>query len=380
MNENKKTEHHFKVEEAIKYGIYKAILLYNIRFWLEKNLAGEKHIYESKEDKNTYVWTYNTGKAFAKLFPYMKENSINVWLLELKEAGVLLTDNFNKTKYDRTNWYTIKDEYLVSNQKSIMIESPSIMTESEWSMTESESKMTQSRPIPDNNTINNTNKNKIPDFSTKNSEGNEKSSISEKNEISNSSENSKAEALPKKRNFKNPDDEIISEIIDAFKPINSLYANCYKRKVEKDAILDLVKVSSKEELLDIIINKLPVINGEKYAPRITKPSELANKWATLQTFLKNNPNLFSDKPFEKSQAITEDSSYDEETGTHYKNGSLQFSDLTEDQQVKYLVDMARRLEHKDDPIVQIDEMAFERDFKKSSNKPLEKKDIRFINF
>ena len=41
---NPTTSHHFNVEEAVKYGTEPAILITNIRFWLERgsNTNGEK--------------------------------------------------------------------------------------------------------------------------------------------------------------------------------------------------------------------------------------------------------------------------------------------------------------------------------------------------
>lgn len=105
-------EHHFNVGEATKYGIAKAVLLYNIRFWLNKNMSNKKNKHKHT-DKNIYYWTYNSGKAFEKLFPYLKSKNISRWLLELERDEVLLSGNFNKVKYDRTKWYTIKNEFII---------------------------------------------------------------------------------------------------------------------------------------------------------------------------------------------------------------------------------------------------------------------------
>ena len=37
-------QHSFEVEDAVKYGVEKAIILNNLRFWLEKNRANRKNI------------------------------------------------------------------------------------------------------------------------------------------------------------------------------------------------------------------------------------------------------------------------------------------------------------------------------------------------
>ncbi|KKL84631.1 hypothetical protein LCGC14_1962770, partial [marine sediment metagenome] len=52
----------FDMDEADKYGIEKAVILYNLRFWIQLNMAAGTN----KHDGHT--WTYNTAKAFAKLF------------------------------------------------------------------------------------------------------------------------------------------------------------------------------------------------------------------------------------------------------------------------------------------------------------------------
>jgi hypothetical protein len=97
-------EHHFKVRDANRYGITEAIVLYNLRFWIAKNKASGKHFYKGR------TWTYNSYKAFSDLFPYLSESQIKRALRNLRKQGAVLKDNFNKKRYDRTNWYTVADE------------------------------------------------------------------------------------------------------------------------------------------------------------------------------------------------------------------------------------------------------------------------------
>jgi len=94
-------EHHFNIEDAKKYGIECAILLYNIRYWIDKNKANGKHFY------NGMFWTYNSSTAFAKLFPYLSSTQIARHLRKLEEIGVLVSGNFNTVAYDKTKWYSI---------------------------------------------------------------------------------------------------------------------------------------------------------------------------------------------------------------------------------------------------------------------------------
>ena len=97
-------EHHFKVKDAKRYGITEAIVLYNLRFWIAKNKASGKHFYNGK------TWTYNSYKAFRELFPYLSESQIKRALASLVKRGAILKNNFNKKRYDRTNWYALADE------------------------------------------------------------------------------------------------------------------------------------------------------------------------------------------------------------------------------------------------------------------------------
>jgi hypothetical protein len=111
-------EHHFKVEDAIKYGVECAVILYNLRFWLEKNKANGTNIHEGR------VWTYNSVKAWSELFPYLTQDQIRYKLGILEKAGVIKKGNFNKAPYDRTAWYTIWE-----NSQMDLVKSPNAFGE-----------------------------------------------------------------------------------------------------------------------------------------------------------------------------------------------------------------------------------------------------------
>lgn len=96
-------QHSFDVEIAEKYGVSEAILLQHLWFWIEKNKANEKNFYDGT------FWTYNSTKAFVKLFPYMTQRQIQNALKKLKDKGIIKTGNYNKSAYDRTLWYAFTE-------------------------------------------------------------------------------------------------------------------------------------------------------------------------------------------------------------------------------------------------------------------------------
>ena len=98
--------HLFDVKVAQQVGVEKAILLYNLDFWIRKNKANGTHLYDGR------TWTYNSGRAFAELFPYMKAKSIARWLRELERDGFLMSSQkFNENSYDKTKWFSLLKKY-----------------------------------------------------------------------------------------------------------------------------------------------------------------------------------------------------------------------------------------------------------------------------
>ena len=106
MNNQTKTQmHHFDVEDAMKYGVEKAVVLSNIRFWLNNNknkdLSAVKH--------DGYYWMYNTARDMSNVLPYFTQSKVQRLLKQLEDDGVLIVGNYNKVKYDRTKWYTLSE-------------------------------------------------------------------------------------------------------------------------------------------------------------------------------------------------------------------------------------------------------------------------------
>lgn len=97
-------QHFFDVDIATEYGVNCAILFHYIGFWVEKNEANEKHFHDGR------YWTYNSVKAFEKLFPYLSSKQISSTLKKLEEYELIMCGNYNKLAYDRTKWYALTEK------------------------------------------------------------------------------------------------------------------------------------------------------------------------------------------------------------------------------------------------------------------------------
>lgn len=135
-----KMQHHFDIQLATEYGMLEAILLNHFEFWIAKNEANNSNFYD-----NDY-WTYNSTRALQKLFPYVSQRKIQNALKHLIDEDILKTGNYNKSAYDRTLWYTFTKKGKCIMQKCEMEDA--IM---------SNQLCKNVKPIPDNNTYNNSN-------------------------------------------------------------------------------------------------------------------------------------------------------------------------------------------------------------------------------
>ena len=99
--------HSFNIEDAKLHGVECAIILNNIRYWIEYNKANRKNIYDGR------VWTYNSVRAYSELFPYWTADQIRRYFEKLEKCGAIITGNYNKRNGDRTKWHSIPgDEAL----------------------------------------------------------------------------------------------------------------------------------------------------------------------------------------------------------------------------------------------------------------------------
>lgn len=130
-------QHHFDVELACKYGMLEAILLNHFQYWLQLNEANNKNFYDGR------YWTFNSMKAFGKIFSYVSEKKIRNALKHLQEEELIVIGNYNKVAYDRTLWYAFTEK-----GKSILLKGQMEIYE------KANRNLQKGEPIPDNITYN----------------------------------------------------------------------------------------------------------------------------------------------------------------------------------------------------------------------------------
>ena len=102
----KQLHYTFSVEHAEKYGLNEAIMLHNFIYWININKANNNNFINGR------YWTYNSSKAFQKLFPFWTQKQIEYTLSKMVDTGILIKDCFNEDKRDRTAWYTLADNFF----------------------------------------------------------------------------------------------------------------------------------------------------------------------------------------------------------------------------------------------------------------------------
>ncbi|RMC47729.1 helix-turn-helix transcriptional regulator [Lactobacillus sp. ESL0225] len=87
---------------ARKIGVDKAIMVSQISYWTDKNI----------NIREGYSWVYNTAKDWQEQFDWLSIKTVQRYLKSLVKMGLLVADNFNKMRIDRTKWYRVDYEKL----------------------------------------------------------------------------------------------------------------------------------------------------------------------------------------------------------------------------------------------------------------------------
>ncbi len=94
----------FQPKLAEIFGVTESIILQQMHYWLLKS----KHIIDGAP------WIYNSYEAWHGQINFLCKRTIIRAIKKLEDAGVVLSSNFNRSKMDKTKWYTIDYEKLES--------------------------------------------------------------------------------------------------------------------------------------------------------------------------------------------------------------------------------------------------------------------------
>ena len=89
---------------AVKIGLNESVVLQQIHYWLSTS----SHMVKGRK------WIYNTYQQWQKQFPFWSESTIKRTIQSLEKKGLLISENWNASKMDKTKWYTIDYEKLNS--------------------------------------------------------------------------------------------------------------------------------------------------------------------------------------------------------------------------------------------------------------------------
>jgi hypothetical protein len=93
-------------ELAVIIGGWEAAILQQIHYWLKINEQTDRNYI------NGFHWTFNTYESWQRQLPWLSVETIKRCILKLEKMGLLVSDNFNSLKVDKTKWYRIDHERL----------------------------------------------------------------------------------------------------------------------------------------------------------------------------------------------------------------------------------------------------------------------------
>lgn len=77
----------------------------------------------------------------------------------------------------------------------------------------------------------------------------------------------------------------VESLINSFKDVNPIYKSWFSNKTQRKACEELLELMDYEKLLSLIGKVLPITNKRQYAPTITTPHQLHQKFAQLESYL-----------------------------------------------------------------------------------------------
>jgi hypothetical protein len=88
-------------------GLNSAIFLQQLHYWATNKKTDGL-------EKNGYKWIYNTYEEWKENFPFWSERTIQRIILDLENEGIILSEQFGKSHYERKKYYRIDYDRLSS--------------------------------------------------------------------------------------------------------------------------------------------------------------------------------------------------------------------------------------------------------------------------
>lgn len=89
---------------AIQIGLNEALVLQQFHYWLRR----------SNNIQDGYKWIYNSYPDWNRQFPFWSESTVKRTINSLEKQGCLISGNYNRAGFDKTKWYRIDYEKLVT--------------------------------------------------------------------------------------------------------------------------------------------------------------------------------------------------------------------------------------------------------------------------
>lgn len=146
---------HMNSNIAVHSGVDVALFIHQLSQWTFLNLANKNHIYDG------HAWSYNTLEAYEAIFPFWTKRQLERIINKAIADGLVLKENYNKNRYDRTCWYAMTGKAMafypeLLTQKNLKTLYLSISPNGEMNFTEWRNVFLQTvTPIPTDNTTSN---------------------------------------------------------------------------------------------------------------------------------------------------------------------------------------------------------------------------------
>lgn len=137
-----------------------ALIVQQVHFWI----TTKQQLSDDRTFKNGHMWVYNSITSWQEQFTWIPRKTLTRKFAKLREEGVLIADTLNQMKEDRTLWYRIDYEKLLSlpekNYYEIECKKDSekkAKKKKEYAEKKSESKAEKKEPFGQNGVMHNSN-------------------------------------------------------------------------------------------------------------------------------------------------------------------------------------------------------------------------------